>query len=172
MNSNGAKINAWFAGFEHRMDSAVPGIIAETANEYFKESFTRKGWDNSPWAPVKKANKRGTLMVRSAKLVDSIRPSTVSPGRIVISAGSSKVPYARIHNEGGLISRAARSETFLRNRQTSGKGKGRFKRGTTAGQGFSFSASSYNMPQRQFMGHSAILNKRIITRIKQAFNSR
>lgn len=170
--NNGEKINAWFNRFEHRMDTMVPGIIAETANEYYKESFTRKSWDNSPWAPVKKANKKGSLMVRSGKLVNSVRPAIVTPARVVMSAGSSKVPYARVHNEGDLISRAPRSETFIRNRKASGKGKGRFKRGTSSGQGFSFRAYSYNMPQRQFMGHSAILNKRIITRIKQAFNSR
>ena len=166
------KINKWFARFEHRMRDEVPAIIAETATEFYKERFTAKEWDGIAWQPTKRNVSRGSLMVRSGKLVNSIRPSMVTPEKVRISAGSSKVPYARVHNEGGTITRAARSETFVRNRLSRGKNKGAFKRGTTPGQGFTFKESSFNMPQRQFMGHSAILNKRIITRLKQAFNNR
>lgn len=169
--NNGEKLSAWFNRFDRRMNEDVPNIIAETANEYYKESFIRKSWDNSPWAATKKINNKGSLMVRSGALVASIRPSTVSPSRVTISAGSSKVPYARVHNEGGLITRAGRSETFTRNRSTRRGRTGQFKRGTTRGEGFTFKAYSYNMPKRQFMGHSAIINRLIITRIKQRFNS-
>ena len=169
--NNQEKINAWFARFEHRMNEVVPNIIAETANEHYRGSFTRKSWDNSPWAQTKKPNKKGTLMVRTpGGLASTIRPSTVSPSRVTISAGSSKVSYARVHNEGGLVTRAARSETFVRNRNSKRGKVGQFKRGTTRGQGFTFKAYRYNMPKRQFMGHSAIVNRLIITRIKQVFN--
>ncbi|MGB4776139.1 MAG: phage virion morphogenesis protein [Daejeonella sp.] len=172
MASNSEKINTWFQRFAHRMNIAVPGVIAETATEYFKESFTRKNWDNRPWQETKKTVNRGSLMVRSGQLLNSIRPALISAPKVTISAGSSKVPYARVHNEGAMISRAARSETFKRNRIGKGKNTGRFKKGTTASQGFTFKAFTYKMPQRQYMGHSAILNKRIIQRIKTIFNNK
>lgn len=172
MRSNEQKLNAWFDRFAHKLENGVPEVVAETAVEYFKESFVRKSWDNSPWAETAKPVKRGSLMVRSSQLLNSIRPAIISAPVVRISAGNSKVPYAKVHNEGGLINRAPRSETFTRNRFNRGTKKSRFKKGTNAGQGFSFKAYSYNMPKRQFMGHSAIMNKRIIIRLKQLFNNR
>jgi len=170
MNQNGQKLTAWFDRFEHRMHDIVPDIIAETATEYYKESFTRKSFAGKAWDKVKKPVKKGSLMVRSAALMGSIRPSLVTSNQIRISAGNSRVRYAKIHNEGGTITRASRSETFKRNRVKAGKRKGRFKKGTTNGKGFTFKEYSYKMPQRQFMGHAAELNKRIIKRLKGVFN--
>lgn len=170
-----ATLNAWFARFSHKMDNQVPAIIAGTALEYYRESFRTKNFAGVPWQKTKRPVKKGTLMVRSSALVNSIRPSMVTASRVKMSAGNSKVPYARVHNEGELITRAARSETFVRNRYTRGAkakyfgGMGAYKKGTTPGQGLSFKAYSYRMPKRQFMGHSAQLNKRIILRIRSRF---
>ncbi|RZK37833.1 MAG: hypothetical protein EOO61_08515 [Hymenobacter sp.] len=94
---------------------------------------------------------------------------------------NSKVPYAQIHNEGGIIARNARSEIFVRNRYKIGAkgkafgGQGLYKKGIKTGdgkktlQGLTFKAYTIKIPQRQFMGHSAILNKRIIKRLKESF---
>ncbi len=75
-------------------------IIAETATEYFKESFARKGFDGNPWEPARRHKSTGSLLVDSGALVNSIRPSVISPQRVVISAGNDKVAYAKVHNEG------------------------------------------------------------------------
>lgn len=168
------KINLWFDKFDQSF-SAFPDIIAETAVEHFKEGFISKSWEGVPWAPYKNTKrepKKGSLMMRTNNLFSSIRPSEVTPSRVTISAGSPKVPYARIHNEGGVINKAARSETFVRNRSPlkEGKGGGRFKMGTTAGKGFTFKASATTMPKRQFIGASAALNLRIMNRLKAAFD--
>lgn len=173
--NNAEKINAWFDRFEHKMDNVVPGVIAETATAYYKQSFIEKGFDGKKWPETEKPVKKGSLMVRSSDLVNSVRPSVVNSSRVRISAGSSKVPYAKIQNEGGVINRAARSETFVRNRYKSGPkskafgGQGLFKKGTTAGQGYSFKAYSITIPARPFMRPSAILNKLIIQRLKSIF---
>ncbi|SMO48203.1 phage virion morphogenesis protein [Solitalea koreensis] len=166
------ELNAFFNKFQHAVQEHVPNVIAETATEYYKERFLEKEWNGQPWAKYKgKEPSRGSLMLRSNNLMQSIRPKLVSAQRVIISAGSSKVPYAQVHNEGGIITRSARSETFVRNRIATGKKKGRFKRGTSEGQGFTFKASTYNMPQRQFMGHNQELNDRIKTRFNNLFKS-
>lgn len=81
----------------------IPEIIAEKATAFFKERFTTKEWDDEPWPETKNPVKRGTLMVRSGALVASIKAKTVTPYKVVISAGSDKVNYARAHNEGETI---------------------------------------------------------------------
>src|SRR5690606_17386526 len=115
------------------------------------------------------------MMVRSSNLMNSIRDTLTTPERVVISAGNSQIPYARIHNEGGEIQRAAHSEIFVRNRHTRGQkakafgGMGLYKKGTKAGKGLTFKAHSISIPQRQYMGYAIELNKRIITRFKAAY---
>lgn len=165
--NNAEKINAWFARFDKRMNQRVPDIIAETATAYFKERFVKADWDNNPWAPYKNKKrepKRGTLLKRSpGGLMSTIKPAEVSAGRIVISAGGARAPYARVHNE-GLRVRAVQYVRPHTNSNFMGKGK------RVQVQAHS-RRLDFKMPKRQFMGHSAILNKRIIQRIKQAFNS-
>jgi phage gpG-like protein len=167
--NNQEKLNTFFAQFEHRMNIDVPRIIAETAIADYKESFILKSWDGVAWEETKKSNRKGSLMVRTGALMGSIQEKLLSPDRVVIKAGSSKVPYAQVHNEGGTITRKPRSETFQRNRFTSGKNKGKFKGGKTSGQGFTFKATSFQMPKRQFMGYSADLNRLIIKRLTAKF---
>lgn len=157
---NKRKIAEYFANLEAKVRDQVAPVVAETAVEYFKESFTTKGFDGIPWLPTKRAVSRGSLMVRSGALVNSIRPSVVEPDRVVISAGSSKVPYARVHNEGLHVTGTANVRQFTRRqgkKQTTVKAHSR--------------KIDFQMPQRQFMGHSAELNRRIMARIKSIFNT-
>ena len=84
------------------MENKLPDLVAEEAVEYSRTRFSEKAFDGKPWKPVspKYKPRRGTLMVRSGALLNSIRISQVTPNKVVISAGNSKVPYARVHNEG------------------------------------------------------------------------
>lgn len=75
-------------------------IFAETATTYYKESFRRKGFDGRPWKPPKRPKSKGSLLVDSSALMNSIRPAVVTNERVVISAGNDKVTYAKAHNEG------------------------------------------------------------------------
>lgn len=162
----------FFARFNQHFDENVPAIIAETANEYYRESFVKKSFDGKPWPALSKSYKpkRGTMMVRSANLVNSIRPGTVSPSLVTMRAGNSKVPYARVHNEGETINRKARETVVTHKKYKSGKYKGKTlfaknNKRATYSQKASIGAYSYNMPQRQFMGHAKELNQRIVKRI-------
>ena len=84
------------------MEHALPEMVAEEAAEYSRTRFSEKAFDGKPWKPVspRYTPGRGTLMVRSGALLNSIRISQVTPQKVVISAGNSKVPYAQAHNEG------------------------------------------------------------------------
>ena len=75
-------------------------IVADTATEYYKETFYKKAFDGNPWAPAKVPKKTGSLLIDSGALMNSIRPAVITPQRVVISAGNEKVDYARAHNEG------------------------------------------------------------------------
>ncbi|HMR18392.1 MAG TPA: hypothetical protein PKA53_03750, partial [Sphingobacterium sp.] len=74
-----------------------------------------------------------------------------------------------------IINRAARSETFIRNRHTTGKkgkmfgGMGAFKKGTTPGQGQTYKAYSITMPVRKFLGPHPKLKQHLETVIKDEF---
>lgn len=175
---NKRRIHEYFASLTREVREKVPPIVAETAAEYFKEAILTGRFDGVPFQPLSKEylkakrRNRDKILYRDGLLFASIRPGIVSADRVTINAGSSKVPYARIHNEGGSIYHNARTETFTRNRYTSGKVKGAFKRGTKPGQGHTYKSYTVNMPQRQFMGHSAELNERIIVRIKSILKPR
>ena len=129
------------------MDDAAE-IVAETAVEYFKGSFTRKGYDGNPWK-AGNAKKTGSLMVDTGNLQNSITPVVITRERVVISAGNDKVPYAKVHNEG--FAGEVTINPFVR------------KNGAEVKQ----HTRTMNMPQRQFMGKASEL----AVKIKESLNA-
>lgn len=93
-------INRLIGDIPRKVREQVPTIIATEAVGYYKERFRKKDWDGQPWKPAKNPPPRGSLMIRSSQLVNSIHPSRITPGEVVIS---NEKPYARIHNEGGTV---------------------------------------------------------------------
>jgi phage gpG-like protein len=164
------QINNWFNSFEHKFEVAVPNIIAETATEYYQEAFNKQAWDNVPWQPLnekyakKKTRGRGRILTASGILQRSIRPTEVNANRVVITAGNSKTPYARVHNEGLRVS-GTRNVRNYTNKNFMGKGKPvRIKAHSRT--------VNYQMPKRQFMGHSVYLNDALKDRLIKAFNKK
>lgn len=162
------QINLWFARFEHRFEASVPNIVAEVATEFFQDTFKKQAWDGVPWQPLnpkyaaKKGRGRGRILTRTGELQRSIRPSVVRPERVRISAGNSKAPYARIHNEGLTVKGTAKVRPFV-NSNFMGKGKPvRIKAHTRR--------FNFTMPKRQFMGPSPFLNTILRDRLTKAFN--
>lgn len=152
----------------------VPDIIAETATAYFKERFTTKEWDGKPWLETKKPVKRGTLMVRSGDLVNSIKPSLIIPEKIVISGGSNKVKYARAHNEGETITInvTPKMKRFAWAMHYKEQQEGK-KEVNTVWKGLALTkktALTIKMPERRFMGTSENLNNALLAAIKLEFN--
>lgn len=91
----------------------VADIAAMTGVSYFKGAFRKKGFDGTPWPLAKKdkagTRRRGSLMIDSAALMNSIRIARATPQEVVWTAGNAKVPYAEVHNTGG---RAGRGRGF------------------------------------------------------------
>lgn len=65
----------------------------------FKENFTRKAFFDEKWKTPKFSNSRGSMMLRSGNLRNSII-SKIQGNSIIFS---SSMPYADIHNNGGEI---------------------------------------------------------------------
>lgn len=132
-----------------RIDEIMEGaaeLVAETATEYFKETFRRKAFDQNPWAPPRRPKQSGSLLVQSGALLNSIRPVLVSPRRIVIAAGNEKVTYAQVHNE-GFSGQAVVPAHVRRTR----RGEQQVRQHTR----------NMRIPQRQFLGDARELEEQL-----------
>jgi hypothetical protein len=58
------ELGDYFLQLPDEIMTDVPDIIAETATEYFKETFTKKGFDGNAW-PQQKQKQTGLVMVQS-----------------------------------------------------------------------------------------------------------
>lgn len=89
----------------------IANMVAVTGVSYFKATFRNKEFNGSKWPEAKvdknKKRKRGSLMVESAALMNSVRTAEATPGQVKWTAGNDKVPYAQVHNEGGKAGRGA-----------------------------------------------------------------
>lgn len=162
-------INKWFSEFEHNMHVHVPNIVAETVVEFSQNKFKTQEWDGVPWQPLnpnyarRKTRGKGKILTRTGALMLSIRPSEVAYNRVVVSAGNSKVPYARMHNEGGRV-RGTRKVRSYTNRNFMGRGKPVQIKAHTR-------TVNYGMPKRQYLGHSHYQNQIIKDRLINYFKS-
>jgi phage gpG-like protein len=101
------------------------------------------------WEPSIRVKKHGgqTLLL-SGRLMKSITIPEVTPTGFTLG---SNLPYARAMQEGAEIKIAARSETFQRNRYVRGDKKGKFKRGTKEGRGFTIGAYTIDIDPRPYI---------------------
>jgi len=148
------QFTAKLAAISKELMPDIAEIIAETAAEYYKDSFRRKAFDGKSWARTKK--RTGSTLVESSNLMNSIRPVTVTPTQVIIAAGNEKVAYARVHNEGGIVDVRPHSRTSRK------------------GNKYQVRSYGYHAWRRQFMGNSGemfdIINKRVETYISNHIN--
>ncbi|WP_286767171.1 MULTISPECIES: phage virion morphogenesis protein [Sphingobacterium] len=150
--SNQQNIADFFKDFERRVNyvkEALPEIVGTEVVNSALDNFKTESYFGEKWKERKDKKNKKKLLVNTGTLQRSPRVILSSPGMVTVG---SDVPYAEVHNDGGTISRASRSETFIRNRYKNGSKKGRFKKGTTDGQGQTYKAYSYSMPMRKFLG--------------------
>lgn len=159
------KINGLYNGLLRKQKDAFPHVVAQGVTRYYKERFRVKTWNGRPWAAYKgKQPSRGSLMLRTTHLQQSIRPTHIAADKITISAGNAQVPYARAHNEGLTIQIGAYSRNVTFKSYKSGKRIGRtlFAKANAKGafsKKVGYKGHSIKMPQRQFMGKSPELLK-------------
>ncbi|WP_144243354.1 phage virion morphogenesis protein [Sphingobacterium sp. ML3W] len=175
--SNQQNIEQFFAQFQAKVNSVqqrLPDIIGTEVVNSSLDNFRSESFFGNKW-PVRKDKKNTRkLLVKTGALQRSPRIVSSMIGHVVVG---SDIPYASVHNNGDMINRAARSETFIRNRYKTGKkgkmfgGMGAFSKGTTAGQGQSYKAYSYSMPIRKFLGSHPKLKSHLEAVIKQEFTN-
>lgn len=138
---------------------SLPELVAEEAAEYSRRRFAEKSFDGKPWKPLSKNYRptRGTLLVRSGALLNSVHVVSVSQEKVVIGAGNSKVKYAKAHNEG--FSGSVVVKTHSR----------RMKGGKTVR--VKSHNRRMNIPRRQFMGNCPELERILKTVSEQLFKS-
>lgn len=157
----------------HQVRMQLPGVLGTVAVNYFKDSFRRQGWRDrslTPWQKraneKNKKNKGRSILIASGRLRNSIHIIQATPRMIVVGTS---VPYAQAHNEGFTGTVNVRAHTRAQTRKvkedyTTKKGNVRsrtFRQNT----GTTFQVRSHtrkmNLPQRQFMGESEVLNLKI-----------
>lgn len=122
----------------------------QTGGNYGNGKF---GGGTEKWVQSKRAIKQhGRTLRDTGRLLSSINYEVSKLGngtvRILVSSNSK---YAAIHNEGGTINMPARSNNYTQNRYTRGKKLGRYKKGTTYGNGTTRRPYVIKMPRRPFM---------------------
>ncbi|MGB1294874.1 MAG: phage virion morphogenesis protein [Flavobacteriales bacterium] len=148
----------------------LPPRMAVVAVNFSKERFVRKNWISNkrePWTKRQRKT-RGSLMTQSGRLKRSIRKISVSKNHILIGTD---VPYAQLHNEGGVLNQTVnvkshtRKKTRARITQNIRTRKKRTLKGRITTGETKVKAHTRNMnttiPQRQFMGESPILQRRL-----------
>lgn len=147
----------------------VMNIIAGIMLDDVRENFVKEG--RPPWLPlasvtIKQRKRRrywpGKILQRTGQLLVSIQSKATNDSAQV---GTNK-KYAAIHQFGGTINQGARSGLTLPNRYKIGSKKGKFKKGTTKGQGYEFSSRSIKIPARPFLQLSDQAMKNIEDKIK------
>ena len=147
-----------------------PELAAIEAVNFSKERFVRKNWVDrtvTAWKPrkpspewhseeQKKAAARGSLMVKSGRLKRSIRKIKVTRNSVTIGTD---VPYAEPHNEGAVINQSINIRAHKRKRK---------------GREYSVKAHrrkrKITLPERRFIGESAILLRRVERLVQREIN--
>jgi phage gpG-like protein len=150
----------------------APKIVGKTAVDHFKDNFRKGGFDNKKWSPSQRqdgngytSEKYGPLLSARNELMNSLTYE-LGNGKVIIS--SDKV-YAEIHNNGGVINipitdkmrKFAWAKHYKETENKKGQG-GKWKALALTKK----DKITVNMPQRQFVGVSDILNKRIVSRLE------
>lgn len=154
MNDFFKKINKLKKLYERFPEGA--GIEAEN---FSNERFVRKNWVDRvvvpwkkpepppDWVPKKWHKKRGSLMVQSSILKNSVRVIATTRNSVTVGTG---VEYAQIHNEGGTINQTLNIKKHSRKRKD-----------RTSNVKAHTRKRKIKIPQRQFIGESALLMRRI-----------
>lgn len=93
---------------EQLLKNVLNDLRVELTDE-FDKNFERKAFFDKGWKDTKHNVARGTLMMRTGGLRGSIRGDIKDGGLHY----SSSVPYAAIHNEGGVLTVTANMKKFF-----------------------------------------------------------
>jgi phage gpG-like protein len=173
MSKGREQVKIIFSKLKSGMDAAMnelPQIIGNEIVNYSLEAFDKQGWNGVEWEKRKNdKDPSRAINIKTGRMKRGVRIIRTTATSVVVG---DDVPYAAIHNNGGVIKRSAHSETFVRPRIQRGDNRGKFRRMTRAersaspAQGFEVKAYEINMPQRRFIG----ITPEEIKRVKRVAN--
>lgn len=149
--------------FEAMVKALFTGLsqeVAEHAQNFFKSSFDNGGFTNYSlveWPRRRSFAFSHKLMMQSNRLRDSIEITEATPDRVSIEAGKG-LPYAAIHNTGGIITITVTEKMrkyFWYEFKKTGVEQWKWMALTKKTQ------IKVPIPQRKFIGESHTLNKQL-----------
>ena len=161
----------------HKARMHMPLDIGDEVVRFARNRFRAQAWTDraaQKWKPRKESTKgKGrAILVKSGKLRNSIRIFKASPQEIVVG---SSLPYAAAHNWGftGTVQvkahkRDITARTKVYNIKSRKGRKVKVRTGTTTVKAHS---RKMNLPQRQFLGNSEYLNRKLDRLIIKAIDS-
>lgn len=143
----------------------LPNLAATEAVNFTKERFRAQNWVDTttiPWKKRKRPKKRSrsdnrAILVKSGRLRRSPRKKVATRDYAIIAID---VPYAQIHNDGGKVKGTVNVKTHDRK---SHRRRRNDRTETVAAHTVNAHSRRVNfkVPQRRFIGQSAVLNTRI-----------
>lgn len=142
-------------------------LIGNEARNHFKQSFINQGFEDKSvekWQPrkVEDKSKKGNraILVKSGHLRNSIRLETINKANLSVRIAT-RLPYAQIHNSGGVINKGVRTGQIYFRIKKDGTSRFAKKRNSNFQQKAVFDSHTINMPKRQYIGNSFVLNQKI-----------
>lgn len=156
----------------------LPLLIGKLAQNHFIEGFVKgghqtdaseSGWEKRSTkdrSDKRNPNKIRAILVKSGHLRRSVSLLSYKFDGIVI--GTRGIKYAEIHNEGGEVTIPEHKHTL-----SFGGKKNRFVRPKKAKfqQKTSIGSHSFTMPQRNYIGNSAKLDRKILDLLKKRIDN-
>lgn len=178
MSNNATKIIDEKARELQQELNKLPVAAKDIGLQFFKSRFVEQGWRDKgfeKWKPRKKTAKRNegrAILIDTGRLRNSIA-ARIEEDKIIFGTD---VPYAKIHNEGGVIHHPAGERKLTFKKYSRGKfaGKTLFaKNDLKADFGKKVNVSGYDihMPQREFIGESAYLNDLLVKKIENVIKN-
>lgn len=145
----------------------IPDKAAVVAVNFFKERFRLSRWEDTRtenWKPrkaTKRLRDRGrAILVKSGKLKRDIHKVYANENAALISTSTITKAYAKIHNEGGTVNTTATVGEHSRKAHKRQR-KGRTEKVKEHTVKEHTRRVKFRMPKRQYMGTSAVLDKRL-----------
>lgn len=130
--------------------------LAHTQSSFLKGGFTNQAFQR--WEPRKGGNNGRAVLVKSGALSRSLR-MRITQTRITIGTN---IPYAEIHNEGGVVSGVVKVRQHTRRIKQVGK-----RRRTRVNVRAHTRKMNTAIPRRQFMGPSKIADNQVVDLIEK-----
>lgn len=153
--------------------SKLPNEIAATSVNFSKERFRDQAWldkTKETWKPRSRSRQGGskrsqTLLVNTGRLKRGIRKVRADENLIIIG---NDVPYAQIHNDGGIITGSAMVKQYTKKEHERYR-KGRKEIVKSHKVSSHIRKLNIKIPSRKFLGNSYTLERRLYLLIAARF---